>query len=88
MALARLCGACLGLLTFSGMILRGLAAEQAVEAVLWRALLGLGAGVAAGMAMAVIGAKIVGDNLPDPAGPTHDDDGADTETAAETVKTG
>ncbi len=61
----RLCGACLGLLVFSGMILRGLGAGNPVDVILTRALIGLFAGVAIGIALGRVGAVVIRDNLPE-----------------------
>lgn len=62
----RLCGACLGLLVFSGMILRGLSVGNPVDVILSRALIGLFAGVAIGVTLGRVGAVVVRDNLPEP----------------------
>ncbi len=64
--MGRLCGACLGLLVFSGMILRGLSVGNPVDVILSRALMGLFAGVAIGVTLGRVGAVVVRDNLPEP----------------------
>ena len=82
----RLCGACLGLLVFSGMILRGLGAGNPVDVILTRALIGLFAGVAIGIALGRVGAVVVRDNLPkaepEPAIDEPDVDAAEADASA------
>ncbi|MCZ6684337.1 MAG: hypothetical protein O7B26_14235 [Planctomycetota bacterium] len=71
--MVRLCGACLGLLVFSAMIVRGLLVGNPPEVILERALIGLLGGTLLGCAAGWLGSIIVADNLPTPPETPEDD---------------
>jgi hypothetical protein len=60
--MARLYGACLGLVLFSGMIVCGVLADNSPEQVVLRAVIGLAGGFAVGATAGWIGMVIVRDN--------------------------
>ena len=64
--MVRLCGACLGLLVFSAMIVRGLLVGNPPEVILERALIGLVGGTLLGCVAGWLGSIVVADNLPSP----------------------
>ncbi|MFQ5422398.1 MAG: hypothetical protein ACE5F9_00295 [Phycisphaerae bacterium] len=70
--MARLCGACLGLLLFGAMIARGLVVDNPPDVILKRALIGLFGGMVLGLVMGRIASVVVMDNLP-----SHDKDASD-----------
>lgn len=61
--ITRLCAAIIGLLAFAGMILAGLAAENAFETIILRALVGLGGGMAIGYAAGHIAERLVNEHF-------------------------
>lgn len=61
--MARLCGACCGLLIFSAMIVGGLASGNPATRIMIRAMVGLGGGYLLGVLVGWIGAFIVNDQL-------------------------
>ncbi len=64
--MARLCGACCGLVVFSAMILRGLAVGNSVQVIILRAVTGLFAGLVLGSVVGWVGMILIRDHLPDP----------------------
>jgi MFS family permease len=66
---ARLCGACCGLVVFSAMILRGLAVGNSAQVIILRAVTGLFAGLVLGSVVGWVGMILIRDHLPDPPEP-------------------
>ena len=62
-SLARLCGACCGLLVFGAMIITGLLARNPIETIVLRAVGGLFGGLFLGMFAGWIGCFVVRDNI-------------------------
>lgn len=62
--MARLCGACLGLLVFSAMIVRGMLVGNAPEVILQRALFGLFGGTLLGCVAGWLGSIVLADRPP------------------------
>ena len=57
--ITRLCAAIIGLLAFAGMILAGLAAENAFETIILRALVGMAGGMVVGFGAGYIAERVV-----------------------------
>lgn len=66
--MARLCGACCGLVVFSAMVLSGIAAGHSAQHVLLRAVTGMFAALILGNVVGWVGMVLVRDNVsPSPA---------------------
>ena len=83
--MVRLCGACLGLLVFSAMIVRGLLVGNPPEVILERALIGLLGGTLLGCVAGWLGSIVVADNLPSPPETPEDDVAVAAGTEAEGI---
>ena len=82
--MARICGACCGLLVFSAMIVCGLMAENPAGKIVLRALYGLMGGFALGTVSGWIGTLIVKENTDTAPGDNAESPEEDDKPATET----
>ena len=82
--MARLCGACCGLVVFSAMIIRGTLAGNSAQQIILRSVTGMFAALLLGGAVGWVGMVLVRDNLPKP---PPEPDASEQEVEASTIKT-